>query len=113
MLLKFTRRRGSLSHQHYFQFFEQYLTEVISLQFFCGIKDKKKLDGLSILYIYFGFPGDAVGKNPPAGDAASIPGLERFPGEGNGNLLQCSCLGKSMDRGAWRTAVCGVRVEHD
>ena len=29
-------------------------------------------------------------------------------GEGNGNPLQYSCLEKSMDRGAWRTAVHGV-----
>ena len=27
-------------------------------------------------------------------------GLERFPGVGNGNLLQYSCLKNSMDRGA-------------
>ena len=26
------------------------------------------------------------------GDADSIPGLGRFPGEGNGNPLQYSCL---------------------
>ena len=31
----------------------------------------------------------------------SIPGLGRFPGEGNGNLLHYSCLGSPMDRGAW------------
>ena len=29
-------------------------------------------------------------------------------GEGNGNLLQCSCLENSMDRGAWWAAVYGV-----
>ena len=34
------------------------------------------------------------------GDAGSIPGLGRFPGEGNGNPLQYSCLGNPMDRGA-------------
>ena len=28
------------------------------------------------------------------GDGGSIPGLGRFPGGGNGNLLQCSCLKK-------------------
>ena len=44
-------------------------------------------------------------KNPPANakdirDAGLIPGLGRFPGEGNGNLLQYSCLGNPMDRGA-------------
>ena len=32
-------------------------------------------------------------------------GLGRSPGEGNGYLLQCSCLGNHMDRGAWRAAV--------
>ena len=29
-----------------------------------------------------------------------IPGSGRSPGEGNGNLLQYSCLENSMDRGA-------------
>ena len=29
-----------------------------------------------------------------------IPGTGRSPGEGNGNLLQYSCLEKPMDRGA-------------
>ena len=45
-------------------------------------------------------------KNPPANagdvrDADSIPGLGRFPGGGNGNPLQYSCLENSMDRVAW------------
>ena len=35
----------------------------------------------------------------------SIPGLVRFPGEGNGNPLQYSCLENSMDRGAWPTTI--------
>ena len=35
-----------------------------------------------------------------AGDLGSIPGLGRFPGEGNGNLLQYSCLENSTDREA-------------
>jgi len=34
--------------------------------------------------------------------------LGRSPGEGNGNLLQYSCLENSMDRGAWWTTVHGV-----
>ena len=36
-----------------------------------------------------GFPGVSMVKNPTAnaGDAGSIPGLGRSPGEGNGNLL--------------------------
>ena len=34
------------------------------------------------------------------GDQCSIPGSGRSPGEGNGNPLQNSCLGKPIDRGA-------------
>jgi len=33
-----------------------------------------------------------------AADAGLISGLGRYPGEGNGNPLQYSCLGNSMDR---------------
>ena len=49
------------------------------------------------------FPGGSDGKASVynAGDLGSIPGLGRFPGEGNDNLLQYSCLENSMDRGAW------------
>ena len=39
-----------------------------------------------------------------AGDLGSSPGSRRSLGEGNGNPLQHSCLGKPMDRGAcWAT----------
>ena len=43
-------------------------------------------------------------KNPSANvrDVGSIPGSGRFPGGGNGNLLQYSCLENSMDREAGR-----------
>ena len=34
------------------------------------------------------------------GDAGSIPGSGRYPGVGNGNALQYSMAGNSMDRGA-------------
>ena len=37
-----------------------------------------------------------------------IPGMGRYPGEGNGNPLQYSCLENSMDRGAWKATVHGV-----
>ena len=36
------------------------------------------------------------------GDVGSVTGSGRAPGEGNGNSLQYSCLGNSMDRGAWQ-----------
>ena len=41
-------------------------------------------------------------------DTGLIPGSRRSPGEGNGNLLQYSCLGNAMDRGAWRATIHGV-----
>ena len=52
-------------------------------------------------------------KNPPAsaGDGrgvGSIPGLGRSPGGGNGNHFQYSCLGDSMDKGAWRATDQGI-----
>ena len=36
-----------------------------------------------------------------AGDTGSIPGLGRYPGEGNGSPLQYSCLENPMDGRAW------------
>ena len=65
-----------------------------------------------------GFPDGAVVKNLPANarnarDAGSIPGLGRYPGGGNGNPLQYSCLENSMDREAWWATVHGVaKVRH-
>ena len=40
-----------------------------------------------------------------AGDQGLIPGSGRYPGEGNGNPLQYSCLQNSMDREAWQATV--------
>ena len=38
----------------------------------------------------------------------------KSPGEGNGNPLQCSCLGDPVDRGAWQATVHGIaRDRHD
>ena len=46
-------------------------------------------------------------KNPPA-NAGDVRDTGSIPGVGNGNLLQYSCLGNSMDRGAWWVTVHGV-----
>ena len=43
-----------------------------------------------------------------AEDPCSIAGSVISPGRGNGNPLQYTCLGNSMDRGAWRARVRGV-----
>ena len=49
-------------------------------------------------------------KNPlaNAGDTGLIPGLERSLGEGNGNLLQYSCLENPMDKRVWCAVFRGV-----
>ena len=54
-----------------------------------------------------GFSGGSVVKNPlvNAGGMGLIPGWGRSPGEGNGHLLQYSCLGNPLDRGAWQATV--------
>ena len=63
---------------------------------------------LTLNKFYLGLPGGSAGKEPNAGGSGLIPGSGRFPGEGNGNLLQYSCLENSMDRGAWWSTVSGV-----
>ena len=54
-----------------------------------------------------------VVKNLPANtgdtrDTGSVPALGRSSGAGNGNPLQYSSLGNSVDRGAWWATVHGV-----
>ena len=63
----------------------------------------------------FPLPGGSDSKESAcdAGDPGLIPGWRRFPGEGNGNPLQYSCLENSTDRGAWRATVHGVAEELD
>ena len=63
----------------------------------------------------YGSPGGSVVKNLPAnaGDAGSIPGLGRSPGEGNGNPLLYSCLENPMDQGARWATVHGLPKESD
>ena len=68
--------------------------------------------------LLFSFPGGSEVKNLPANavdtrDMGSIPGSGRSTGGGNGNLLQYSCLGNSMARGAWQLQSMGSqRVRH-
>ena len=65
-------------------------------------------------YIYDGFPGGSVVKNPPtcnAGDSAhkdEVPGSWRSPGGRNGNSLIYFYLGNAMDREALQATVYGV-----
>ena len=51
--------------------------------------------GSSVVKTPWGFPGGASVKNPPVqetGDESSITGWGGYPGGGNGNPLQYSCL---------------------
>ena len=59
---------------------------------------------------FMGFLGDSAGTESTCnvGDLCSIPGLGRSSGEENGNTLQYSCLGNSMDRGPRWATVHGV-----
>ena len=52
-------------------------------------------------------------KNPPAKQETWVPSLgqEKSPREGNGNPLQYSCLGNSVDKGDWQATAQGVTKE--
>ena len=63
----------------------------------------------TIFYIKILFGGsDGKASVYNEGDPGSISGLERSPGEGNGNPLQDYSLENPMDRGAWQAIVHGV-----
>jgi len=64
----------------------------------------KALSGASLVVQVVKNPADAGDTR----DAGSIPELGRSPGGGNGRLLQYSCLGNPIDRGAGWAIVHGV-----
>ena len=63
-----------------------------------------------VRFKFMGFPGGSEVKASVCnvGYLGSIPGSGRSPGEGNGTLLQYSCLENPMDGGAWWATVHGV-----
>ena len=85
-----------------------------------GCKELDSIEGISmsvltswvrkLQFFILGFPGGAVVKNLPASarEVGLIPGLGRFLGVGNGNLLQYSCLENSIDRRVWWAKVHGA-----
>ena len=71
-----------------------------------------------LLLSVMGFSPRSAVKSLPAsardaGDAGLISGLGKSPGEGNGNLLQYSCLENPTDRVAWLATGHGVTKELD
>ena len=84
-------------------------------RYWCSIKEIEKWASpqwlkICLFGLGWGLPGGSGGKESAcnAGDQGLTPGAGRVPGEGNGNLLQYSCLGNPMDRGAWWATVHGV-----
>ena len=75
-----------------------------------------ELYGSTFRWVFFNsrLPWWLSGKEPTwDADVCWIPGLGRSLGEGHGNLLQYSCLGNPMDRGAWQLLFLGSqRVGH-
>ena len=68
-----------------------------------AVKKKSRISG------YFNRYGSSHGEeSASAGDAGSIPGSGKSPGEGNGYPLKYSCLGNPIDRGSWQATVHGV-----
>ena len=67
------------------------------------------------MFIYEGFPGSSDGKESAcnAGDLGLIPGSERSPGEGNGNLLQYYYLGNRKEEPGRLESRGSKRVGHD
>ena len=91
------------SRQEYWSGVPLAFSEILTLQF-------PNIIYLMLVTSLLGFPGGSEVKASAcnAGDLGSIPGLGRSPGEGNGTLLQYSCLENPMDGGAWWATVHGV-----
>ena len=73
-----------------------------------GISQARTLEWVAISSLG-GLPNP--GMEPASLMSSALPGgffTTVLPGEGNGNPLQCSCLGNPLDRGAWWAAVHGV-----
>ena len=66
-----------------------------------------------IKLVLFHFTNDSDNKESACnvGDLSSIPGLGRYPGEGNGNPFQYSCLKNPIERGAWPATVYAVTIQ--
>ena len=87
--------------------------DVKHLVFKCKLKFFFLSVNLNFIWKYISsFLGNSVVRNPPANaaDAGLIPGSGRSPGEGNGNPLQYSCLGRGA---CWATFYRVTRVGDD
>ena len=68
----------------------------------------------SIIQPHRGLSGkESACKAGDTGDMGLIPGSGRSSGVGDGKNFSISCLGKPMDREAWKATVPGDRQESD
>ena len=67
------------------------------------------------MYLNHGFPQWLGGRESTCNteDMGLVPDSGRYPGEGNNNTLQYSCLGNPTDKGAWQDTVHGVTKDSD
>ena len=90
---------------------------VINLEVWGGKGDGREVPKGGEICVPMADSGGSDGKASVynVGDLGSIPGLGRFPGEGNGNPLQYSCLENPMDGRAWcrLLSMGSQRVGHD
>ena len=71
----------------------------------------EKLGSFREINLLVGFPVGSAVNNPPAnaGAVGSIPELGRSPGEGNGNIIQYSCLGNPLTEEPGRLQSTGLQ----
>jgi len=67
------------------------------------VEFEQQANMIQFIFLMGKFPGGSDGKASVYNvrDLRLIPGLGRFPREGNGNPLQYSCLENPMDGGVW------------
>ena len=101
------KNSGVGCHATHQTIFNNLLQNYVNLELSILICHSRYLGSSNSIYVYV-FQVALVVKNLPANaedirDAGSIPELGRSPGEGNGNLLQYSCLENPMDN--WQAIV--------
>ena len=113
----FQKLKGTLPWQSRYSALSLLLTTMYLCLAWClagsAVMDEWLISILQMSKLRFCLPQWLSGKESAynageAVDSGLIPGSGRSPGGGNGNPLQYSCLGNSMDRGAWWATVPGV-----
>ena len=77
----------------------------------CPIYNLNICNLFHVSYTSVGFPGQLSSKEF-AYEAGLILGWGGFPGGGNGNPFQYSCLGNPMVRGDWQATIYGIVKSH-